>query len=281
MDAAGIIQFLMAVSEIACGASVPSVQPVWSRELLNARRPQQVSWVQENSCNPVSPFADMSQLCKRCFFFGSQEITSLKNLLASDLRSYTKTEIIIACLWHCRTTALNFSPEDEVYLLFAVNIRGKLNPPLPIGFYGNACVGAYAVTTAGKLCQEPLANTLKLVRTAKANVTDEFIRSTIDDSVKPRTPFSNIARTYVVSDISRLGVQDFDFGRGRAAYGNTTWGAPPASFLLSGTNEKGEKGIAVTVELPQVVMKRFASQIAQMVTTHHNLTPSSLKPSKL
>ena len=43
-DGMSIIQFMIAVGEMAQGASAPSIPPVWQRELLNARNPPQVTF---------------------------------------------------------------------------------------------------------------------------------------------------------------------------------------------------------------------------------------------
>ncbi|KAH0974672.1 hypothetical protein GBA52_016571 [Prunus armeniaca] len=44
-DAAGLVQFLKAVGEMAQGAQAPSTTPVWERELLGARDPPRITCV--------------------------------------------------------------------------------------------------------------------------------------------------------------------------------------------------------------------------------------------
>ena len=52
-------------------------------------------------------------------------------------------------------------------------------------------VASAILTTAGKLCQNPIEYALELVKTAKANVSEEYARSLIDLMViksRPRLP---------------------------------------------------------------------------------------------
>ena len=46
-DAPGLIQFLDAISEMAQGLPVPSLLPIWQRELLNARSPPPITRIHE------------------------------------------------------------------------------------------------------------------------------------------------------------------------------------------------------------------------------------------
>lgn len=275
-DAPGLVQFMEAVGEVARGADSISVQPVWQRELLSARNPQHVTCTHHeyaevpDTKGTIIPLDDMAH---RSFFFGHKEVSALCKFVPPHLQDKCSTfEVLTACLWRCRTIALQPDPEEEVPLLCIVNARGKFNPPLPVGYYGNAFAFPVAMSTAGKLCQNPLGYALELVMKAKADVTEEYMRSLADLMVIRGRPHFTVVRGYLVSDVTRAGFRDVDFGWGKAAYGGPAKGgvgAIPgvASFYIPFTNKNGETGIVVPFCLPGPAMDRFMIQLDSMLNS--------------
>ncbi|XP_017233968.1 benzyl alcohol O-benzoyltransferase [Daucus carota subsp. sativus] len=272
-DAAGLVQFMTALGEIARGASVPSIPPVWQRELLNARVPQRVTCTHReydevaDTNGTIIPLDDMVH---RSFFFGPTEIHALRQLIPPHLRKCSSFELLTACLWRSRTRSLQPEPEEEVRVLCIVNARARFNPPLPTGYYGNAFAFPVALTTAGKLCQNPIGYALELVRKTKEDVTEEYMRSVADLMVLKDRPHFTVVRTYLVSDVTRAGFGDVDFGWGKPAYGGPAKGgvgAIPgvASFYIPFKNKKGENGIVVPICLPAFAMEKFVAELDGML----------------
>ncbi|KAG6571216.1 Benzyl alcohol O-benzoyltransferase, partial [Cucurbita argyrosperma subsp. sororia] len=285
-DASGLVQFMMAVGEMARGASTPSVRPVWQRALLNARDPPELSCVHReydevaDINGTIIPLDDMAH---RSFFFGPSEIACIRNALPTHLRQSSSFEILTACLWRCRTISLNPDPEEEVRVLCIVNARSKFNPPLPLGYYGNAFAFPVAVTTAGKLCGNPIGYALELVREAKAAVTEEYMKSVADLMVVKGRPHFTVVRSYLVSDVTRAGFGEVDFGWGKAAYGGPAKGgvgAIPgvASFYIPSKNKKGEKGILVPLCLPAPAMERFVEELDGLLKVGEAIGVENQKP---
>ncbi|KAI4347882.1 hypothetical protein L6164_008658 [Bauhinia variegata] len=120
-DAAGLVQFMNALGEIARGADEPSIPPVWCRELLNARDPPQVTCVHReyeqvpDTKGTIIPLDDMAH---RSFFFGPTEIAAVRRFIPHHLsQSSSAFEILTALLWRCRTLALQ-PDSDEEYQTF-------------------------------------------------------------------------------------------------------------------------------------------------------------------
>ncbi|XP_042495625.1 benzyl alcohol O-benzoyltransferase-like [Macadamia integrifolia] len=279
-DALGLAQFLTALGEIARGKLTPSVQPVWQRELLHARNPPRVTCVHhefddvakvETNGKPSPP--DQQQLVHRNFFFGTTEITALRKHVPSHLHKCSRFDLVTACLWRCRTVALQLDPDDEVRILFPVNvnIRSKEHPPLPVGFYGNAFVLPAGLSTAGELCRNPLGYALELVMKVKTNATDEYMRSLADLMVIKRRPHYTVIGSLVVSDLTRAGLSKVDFGWGKAVYGGPAKGdvgTIPGIISMHIPFKKsnvGEEAIVVPIYLPEPAMERFVEELGSMI----------------
>lgn len=275
-DAAGLVQFMSALGETARGAREPSIPPVWRRELLNARNPPRVTCTHReydevpDTKGTIIPLDDMVH---RSFFFGPNEVASIRTKIPQHLRNSSDFEVITAFLWRCRTMALKPDDVEEVRIICIVNARAKFNPPLPVGYYGNGFAFPVAVTTAGELCRNPIGYALELVKKAKGDVNEEYMYSLADLLVTKGRPHFTVVRSYLVSDVTRAGFGDVDFGWGKAAYGGPAKGgvgAIPgvASFYIPFKNAQGQEGLVIPVCLPGEAMERFVKELDSMIKNY-------------
>ncbi|MED6145737.1 hypothetical protein PIB30_028098 [Stylosanthes scabra] len=268
VDAIGFMQLMNAMAEISRGSDQPSILPVWRRELLSARNPPQIT------CNHrefeqvedikewetiISSNGDMIQ---QSFFFGSTEIASLRSLIQlGEEEEYTRFELITACLWYCLAKALQLSPEKQVRMYCMVNGRGRFNPPIPVGYYGNVISSPAAVITVKKLFEEPFEYAVKLIKKAKGETMGEYMRSLADLMVIKGRPLTTRAWSFLVSKVSRIGFRNVDFGWGNALYGGLIGGDEFGELtLMDYENANGEEGVLVPLSLPANAMERFAKE---------------------
>ncbi|KAJ4719205.1 Benzyl alcohol O-benzoyltransferase [Melia azedarach] len=187
-DGFGLKQFLKTIEEMARGEHSPSLFPVWQRELLNARNPPQITCIhheyEETSDNPVPDVfitTNPNDMIHKSFYFGSKDIKALRQQLPLYLRNCSTFELLAAFTWRCRTIALKLDPEETVRFSGVVNIRGKnYNMYLPTGYYGNALAFPAVCSKAEVLCRSPLEYAVELVKKAKADMNEEYIRSVAD-----------------------------------------------------------------------------------------------------
>ncbi|WVY92941.1 hypothetical protein V8G54_032029 [Vigna mungo] len=211
-DGHGYEQFMSTWAEMARGATKPSVAPLWRRGLLMARDPPRITYNHR----------EFEQHC-------------------------TTFDLITACLWRCRTKALQIEAGEDVRMMFVVNARGRFNPPLPFGYYGNAFAYPAAVTTAGKLCRKPFGYAVELINKVKGEMTEEYLRSVADLMVmKGRCLFTTV-RSCIVSSLARFNLREVNFGWGEAVYG----GVAHAGL---------GQGIIFPIWLPAEAMERFAEE---------------------
>ncbi|CAL5207959.1 unnamed protein product [Lathyrus oleraceus] len=285
-DAAGLTQFMNALGEISRGMKEPSIPPLWCRELLNARNPPKVTCTHreyEQIADPKGTIIPLDDMAHRSFFFGPTELAAIRALLPHHQQKRSDFETLTACLWRCRTIALQPDADEEVRIICIVNSRSRFNPPLPKGFYGNAFAFPVAVTTAGKLIKNPMGYALELVQKAKGDVTQEYMHSVADLMVLKGRPHFTVVRSFLVSDVTRAGFGDVDFGWGKAVYGGPAKGgvgAVPgvASFYIPFVNGKGEKGLVIPVCLPAQAMERFVEELDSVVNNSNVTKPTKSGP---
>ncbi|XP_012070521.1 benzyl alcohol O-benzoyltransferase-like [Jatropha curcas] len=264
-DGFGLIQFMSAMGEIARGAPSPSILPVWERHVLNARTPSRVTCMHreyDQVADTKGTRIPLDDMIHQSFFFGPSEISALRGLVPPHLSNCSSFELLTACLWKCRTIALQPDPTEEMRMICVVNGRSRFNPPLPTGYYGNVIAYPAAVATAGELSQKPLSFALELIREAKRSVTEEYIRSVADLMVIKDRPHFTVVRSCLVSDVTGPGFGEVDLGWGKAVYaGPTKGGVGVVSFYLPFKNEKGENGIILPIVLPAQAMERFIMEL--------------------
>ncbi|KAK7258745.1 hypothetical protein RIF29_24329 [Crotalaria pallida] len=269
-DATGIVQFLNAFAEMARGAKEPSNTPVWCRDLLSARNPPRVT-CNHREYEEVSDYTNSNdnEMVQKSFFFGPIEIAAIRRLVPPNLKKCTKFEVITACLWCCLTKALQVNPEEDVRMMYVINARARLNPPLPIGYYGNVFAYPAAITSAEKLNKNPFGYTVELIKKVKDEVSNEYMHSLADFMVSKGRPLFTTVRSFIVSDVTRAGLKEVNFGWGKAVYaGVAKTGAGDfhsITFFNSYRNTKGEEGTIIPISLPAKAMMRFVKELDDML----------------
>ncbi|KAI3944221.1 hypothetical protein MKW98_016451 [Papaver atlanticum] len=272
-DAQGLKQFLMALGEIARGYESPSVLPVWQRELLSSHEPPATP---NKECDLFHrtrlvslPFSQ-NQEVQRTFFFGLQEMISLKKHLPLHLHTCSKFEILTACLWRCRTLAFNLDPKEDVLLFFSVNGRGKDRLNLPEGFYSNALGCGMAFSTAEKLCRNSFEYTLDLVVKSKNKLLNTDTKEDKDTTLKNKMLKS---WTDFTTNNALVGNHYFWImhGWGKAVYAGPMIvhhipNPEDSSFYIPYDNSKGDYGVYVPIFLRQEFLKRFVVEVGRMIS---------------
>lgn len=90
---------------------------------------------------------------------------------------YTRYEVIAAHTWRSACKARNLVKEQPTALGLCVDIRERLQPSLPKGYFGNAIVDVVASGYSGELVSQPLSYAASKIRAAVSQVTNEYIFS--------------------------------------------------------------------------------------------------------
>ncbi|MED6112995.1 hypothetical protein PIB30_066945 [Stylosanthes scabra] len=100
----------------------------------------------------------------------------------SKQRPYSRFEAIGAYIWRCACKAHGLDKEQPTRARTMVNIRNKVNPPLPKNYFGNGLARTVTETCyAGEITSKPLSYGAQKIREAvEIGGNEEYIRSQLE-----------------------------------------------------------------------------------------------------
>ncbi|KAK9288240.1 hypothetical protein L1049_016689 [Liquidambar formosana] len=197
-----------------------------------------------------SPLISSNKYIFKLFSFTPEKLCSLKEKAIIKCSSF---EAIVAHIWRARTKAVFNNPDEFSTVLFAVDIRNIISPPLPNGFAGNAVITAFATGKVSDLVEKPFSFCVEMVKEARNRVTDEYVRSVIDWLEVYRGIPATCNGNFYVSAWWKLPFCELDFGFGKAVHGGPVVSGNDEFVLLL----SGGRGVNVWMALEQEKMKRF------------------------
>lgn len=221
-DGIGTVHFLRDWAQLTAGpASHLPLAPISGRNLLRPRTPRQDSCPRiefSGSGSIPGPLVDpfMKPMVPTSTLFSFSRILALKELCVPSLKC-TSFEVLASHVWRTWVRSLDLPVHLRVKLLFSVNIRSRVQPNLPDGYYGNAFVLACAEASVQELAGQNLCHGVRLVQEAKGRVTNEYVWSVVDHLEKSRA-WPDLTASLVISSWTKLGLEDLDFGQGRPVH---------------------------------------------------------------
>lgn len=230
-DGIGSGEFLNSFAELASGTKRGVHEfkptPIWARNLMD---PSPFSTPCRNTemshpefrkvpdlCGFVSRF-NQERLVPTSITFDGKSLNELKKLATPTGRlsesTFTKFEVLAAHVWRSWAKSLNLPSKQVVKLLFSVNVRNRVKPSLPSGYYGNAFVLGCAEVFVKDLIEKGLNHATELVKRAKERVDDGYAREVVE-SVSCNRACPDSVGVLIMSQWSRLGLDMVDFGMGR------------------------------------------------------------------
>ncbi|XP_020238330.1 omega-hydroxypalmitate O-feruloyl transferase [Cajanus cajan] len=263
-DGIGTSQFLKAWAHLTQHPNAElTTPPIHTRHVLKLRDPPQVHLThpQYTRINPtqVDLHALMfsQPLVPTSFTFGPSQVLRLKNRYEPSPKRVTTFEAVAAHTWRAWVKSLNPCPTLTVKLLFSVNVREKMK--LPEGYYGNGFVLACAESVVRDLVAAGnLRHGLEMVQRAKARLDEGRVWSMVD-LLEDETVGIDLSSSFVISQWSRLGLEEVDFGEGKALH----VGPLTSSFYCLILPIVGDPhAVRVLVSVPETVADTFRYHMA-------------------
>lgn len=232
IDGLGSAEFLNSFADLATGKQYLAelkVQPVWDRHLLNLNPKKSKSTIDLPVFNQVPDLCGFESrfltntLNPTSIIFETRHLRELKKLASNNQpssvvsASFTSFEVLSAHVWRSWSRALSLPSSQIIKMLFSLNVRDRVQPNLPGGYYGNAFVLGCAQTTVKDLTEKGLDYAAGLVKRAKERVDDGYVREVIE-SVSESRASPDLVGVLIVSQWSRLGLEKVDFGLGRPVH---------------------------------------------------------------
>lgn len=257
-----------------------AVTPCNDRQLLAARSPPRVTFDHPELIELNIPIGQESNasvfnsteeaLDFKIFRMTSNDITDLKEKAKStsepgaDMRVFSGFNVVASHVWRCKALSCEanakengYDPERESRMLYAVNIRPRLNPPLPASYAGNAVLSAYATAKCRDLEEGvPFSRMVEMVSEGAKRLTDEYVRSVIDwGEVYKGFPHGE----FLMSSWWKLGFSKVEYPWGKARYSCPVVYRRKDIILLFPDIDDENNGVNVLVALPSKEMDKFES----------------------
>ncbi|KAL8161678.1 hypothetical protein V2J09_013167 [Rumex salicifolius] len=158
------------------------------------------------------------------------QINKLKQI-AGDVtngRPYSRFEVLTAHAWRCASKARGHEGKKLNALGIAVDIRRRINPPLPRAFVGNAVVMLTATSESEDLVSNPVGYACSRIRQTIDKVTDEFVWKYVDyqkslEDLGAWRGMMTLEGQFVNPDVMmiswmNLSINGLDFGWGNEAH---------------------------------------------------------------
>ncbi|XP_010275579.1 PREDICTED: omega-hydroxypalmitate O-feruloyl transferase-like [Nelumbo nucifera] len=238
------------------------IAPFHGRHLLKPRIPRKVAFGHPEFTNSaprdkithvdLMHILHSQPLVPTCLTFTPSHILHLKRRCVPSLKC-TSFEALASHTWRCWIRSLNPPPSLKIKLLFSVNVRKRFSPELPQGYYGNGFVLGCAETTVKELLGGNLHHGVKLVQEARASLTDGYVRSMVD-LLEERRAKPDLSASLVISQWSRLGLEELDFGEGKPLHMGPLASEIYCLFLpvIGDVNS-----VRVLVSVPESVVEKF------------------------
>ncbi|CAA7037513.1 unnamed protein product [Microthlaspi erraticum] len=274
-DGIGTSQFLHAWAHANTNAHFP-IRPFHSRHVLDPRNTPRVTHshpgftratttVEKTSTFDICKYLQSQPLAPATLTFTPSLILRLKKTCFPSLKC-TTFEALAAHTWRSWARSLDLPLTMLVKLLFSVNVRKRLCPELPQGYYGNGFVLACAESNVQDLVNGNIYHAVKLIQEAKAGITDDYVRSTID-LLEDKTVKTDVTCGLVISQWAKLGLEELDLGGGKPMYMGPLTSDIYCLFLPVAGNCDA---IRVQVSLPVDVVKRLEYYMVKFLDEKSN-----------
>jgi shikimate O-hydroxycinnamoyltransferase len=179
MDGIGAFYFIQTWSGLARGLAMSEAcpsPPSHDRTLLQGRSPPHADFDHQ---------AYSSEYLNGLPRSGVTLVYSVSPKLMADLKSQCAPGVstfraVAGHLWRCVCVARGLTPGSDTHLRVTVNVRHRLQPPLPRHFTGNAILRNLVTVKVDDVLNKPLGHVADKIKNGLEDIGDPYVRSVID-----------------------------------------------------------------------------------------------------
>lgn len=263
---------------VADGTSYWNFWNIWSEihrqqsPILKAKLPVHERWFPEGCGLRITlPFThtdefisryEAPQLREKVFHFSSESIAKLKMKANMEVgktdKEISSLQALSALVWRSITRACRLAGDQKTVCSLDANLRQRLDPQLPQGYFGNSIWVAKAAATADEVLEHSLGWAAELLQKAVLELTDKTVRNVFEAWMKAPFVYQIDAffepNSTVIGSSPRFNMYGNEFGIGkpvvvRSGYANKF---PGKVTLYPGSD--GGKSIDLELCLPPDAM---------------------------
>ncbi|XVF07912.1 hypothetical protein REPUB_Repub06bG0180000 [Reevesia pubescens] len=183
---------------------------------------------------------------------------------------YSTYSILTAHIWRSITKARDLEEDQELKSSIPIDVRNRLRPPLPPGYFGNVIFLAALVVIVADLVSEPLIDTVKRIHEILKEMDDDYLKAGIDYIEKAndityvrKTPKTMRCPNLIINSWMWLPIHDADFEWGRLIF------MRPANIVHEGKayillSPTKDESLTLVTCLETAHMKAFRSFLYQI-----------------
>ncbi|XP_010255141.1 PREDICTED: shikimate O-hydroxycinnamoyltransferase-like [Nelumbo nucifera] len=283
------ISFRIFIENLSCvAAGKPlAVNPYNNRQLLAARSPPRVTFshperVKLEITRNVEPsitktlFEPMPEnLVPKIFRLSADDISKLKQKAkheGSNPHVTTSFNVVAAHIWRCKALSEDVGENDLDQMstvLYAVDIRPRIRPPLPPSYTGNAILPGYATASFRDIKEAPFSRLVEMVSVGARRMTDEYARSVIDwIELYKGIPYGDL----LIVSWWRLRFSEVEYPWGRPSYSFPAVKYRKGLILLipdiecEGASSSSDQELSVFLSLPIKKMEKFQALFREFLS---------------
>ncbi|KAL2654265.1 hypothetical protein R1flu_022393 [Riccia fluitans] len=276
-DGFAAIEFFMNYSALARGEELVCV-PSFDRSALKCRVPPKIEFPHPELIKPSdieqTPFTNAESAEKefvalensakhvtKVFPFTPEKIGILKKkaLEGGVIKRVSTFEVVAAHIWQARTRCMDLPEDKYTNLLFAVDIRKRMIPPLHKHYSGNAVHAAAARDLPQVIRDMTFVEAVQRIQEAISQVTDAYVRSSIDWG-QVYKGFPALAGGFFLSAWFKMPFYEIDYGWGKPSYAGPIV-TPLVEFVLLLSNGTQDGGCNLVIALEPQAMAKFEKLI--------------------
>ncbi|XP_016729725.2 protein ENHANCED PSEUDOMONAS SUSCEPTIBILITY 1 [Gossypium hirsutum] len=201
------------------------------------------------------------ELLERMFHFSAKSIAKLKERANTESNTIeiSSFQSLSAFVWRSITKARRFPNETVTGCRLAINNRSRLEPALPLDYFGNSIQSVRAVTTAGELLDHNLGWAAWKLHQAVVNHTDKQVRGFVNAWLD--SPFIyKIAQLFDPQSVMfgsspRFNMYENEFGLGKALMLRSGYAHKFDGKVSSYPGREGGGSVDLEICLPPSSMK--------------------------